>query len=214
MLSEVKTLAAVADERREPVLLAPVDPLTAFDHLVQAAYDALTANFGQAERFDERIDFEATFMTKSYLDEEITIAAWANRADRKPTSMQQRASNPKVYERTVTADVYHADRPGMQIVEDTSASESGYAELYAGQKQRIKSSVVYPVLSSEYELLGTLVLHCDHPCFFAWRDEKFWRTFCEVFATRLALAKLQLDESMHPTGDEKLGAENWDRPPF
>lgn len=214
MLGELKELTAIACETKKPVLLAPVEPLVAFANLVQAAYDVLTANFGQAERLDERIQFEVTFMTKSYADDEITIAAWANHDDRKPTSMQQRPTNPNVYDRTVTADIYRAARPEMRIVEDTSVPQSGYAELYAGQKERIKSSVVHPVLSSEYGLLGTLVLHCDKPGFFAERDQKFWRMFCEIFAKRLALAKLLLDAAMKATGDENLGARHWDKPPF
>jgi hypothetical protein len=213
MLDELRTLTAV-QAGRDPPVLAPADPVTALSGLVQGAYAALTANFGQATRLDERIDFEVTFMTTSYIDDGITIAAWANRDGRKPTSMQQRRANPMIYERTVTADIYRAESPEMRIVESTSDPQAQYAELYAGQKQRIKSSVVYPVLTSEYGLLGTLVLHCDQLNFFSQRDRKFWRTFCEVFAKRLALEKLLLDAAMIPSGTEELGAARWSQRPF
>jgi hypothetical protein len=214
MLDDLQMLAAVRTGSKEPVVLAPADPTTALRRLVQSAYDALTAQYGQAERMDERIDFEVTFMTKSYDDGEITIPAWANRDGRKPTSMQQRTNNPRIYDTTVTADIYRAEQPGMRIVEDTADPQAQYQELYPRQKQRIKSSVIYPVLSSDYELLGTLVLHCDRPGFFAEGDHKFWREFCEIFAKPIALERQLLDHAIVPTGDEVLGAGEWEHPPF
>lgn len=214
MLQELKMLTAIGAGARTPVVLAPADPQTAIERLIQSAYDALTAQYGQAPRLDERIDFKVTFMTRSYIDDQITIAAWANRDGRKPTSMQHRATEPQTYARTVTADVYRAQRPEMCIIENTADPQSNYAELYAGQKQRIKSSVVYPVLSSEYGLLGTMVMHCDRPDFFVEGARKFWRDFCEVFAKRIALEKLLLDEALRATGTEELGAQHWPEPPF
>ena len=214
MLDELKNLAEVRAGSAQPTVLAPADPMTALKRLTQAAFDALTAHYGQAERTANRIDFEVTFMSRSYIDDGITIPAWANRDGRKPTSMQKRAGNPTLYDRSITADVYRAETPEMRVISDTADPQSNYAEIYPDQRQRIKSSVVYPILSSEYELLGTLVLHCDRAGFFAEEDRKFWRDFCELFAKRLALEKQLLDKATLPTGQEQLGAGSWERPPF
>jgi GAF domain-containing protein len=102
----------------------------------------------------------------------------------------------------------------MRIISDTADPRSSYAEIYSDQRQRIRSSVVYPILSSEYELLGTLVLHCDRTAFFLEEDRKFWRDFCELFAKRIALEKQLLDKATIPSGDEQLGAGAWAPPPF
>jgi GAF domain len=214
MLSELKVLTAVKAGAEKPKILAPANPMTAIDGLVNAAYAVLLAHYGQAERLEDRIDFEVTYMTRSHADEEITIAAWANQDGRKPTSMQQRKQDSTVYDRTVTADLYRDPQPSMRIVEDTSDPTSQYAELYGGQKERIRSSIVYPVLSSDYELLGTLVLHCDRAGFFRTEDRKFWREFCEIFAKRIALEVLLLASAVEARGDEERGAKDWPTQPY
>jgi hypothetical protein len=214
MLDELKNLAEVRAGSAQPKFLAPADPITALNRLTQAAFTALTAHYGQAERTADRIDFEVTFMTKSYVDSGITIPAWANRDGRKPTSMQRRNGNPMLYERSITADVYRAETPDMRIISDTADPQSNYAEIYPDQRQRIRSSIVYPILSSEYELLGTLVLHCDKPGFFIDEDRKFWRDFCELFAKRIALEKQLLDKATIPSSEEQLGPGAWEHPPF
>lgn len=136
-----------------------------------------------------------TFMTKSYGDGYITIPAAANRDGRAPRSMVLRAQNPQLYEDTVTASIYRASRPSPVIVEDTG-TDAHYAELYAGQKQRIRSSIIYPVLSDSNELLGTLVVHCDRAGFFGSCKTKYWFDLFEIFAKRLALEKMKLDRLM------------------
>ena len=214
MLDELKHLSEVRAGTAAPKVLAPADPVSALSRLTQAAFAALTAHYGQAERTADRVDFEVTFMTTSYLDGGITIPAWANRDGRKPTSMQQRPENPTRYDRSVTADVYRAETPEMRLVADTADPQSNYAEIYPDQRQRIRSSVVYPILSSEYELLGTLVLHCDRAGFFQDADRKFWRDFCELFAKRIALEKQRLDKAVLPSYDVELGASSWEHPPF
>lgn len=212
MLEEIGTLTKVRNgSAPSRYVLVPADPASALAGLVRAAFDTLVSHYGQSDRIDEKIHFEVTFMTRSYRDDEITIAAWANNEGRKPPSMQVRASNPKAYENTVTAEVYRTPQPDMRIVEDTS---TGYAELYPRQKNRIKSSVVCPVLSADFDLLGTLVLHCDRSQFFTEAERKFWRMFCEIFVKRIALEKLLLDQAMEPTGSEVLGAHRWATPPF
>src|ERR1700722_8825822 len=161
--------------------------------IVEAAYAAFEAAYGQAASTEERIDFEVTFMTKSYIDGHITIPAYANRDARAPRSMVLKMDRPEIYENTVTAMVYREPRPHLHIIEDTSDSSANYQELYPDQKQRIKSTVVFPVLAHTNELLGTLVVHCDRRNFFQRSDEKFWTDLFEIFAKRLALVKLKLD---------------------
>jgi len=98
--------------------------------------------------------------------------------------MLERETDPNVYDETVTARIYNMLRPDMVIVNDTGQTE--YHELYKGQRNCIKSSLVYPVLSSGNELLETLVCHCDKPNFFASQQEKSWKDLMEVFAIRVA----------------------------
>lgn len=163
-------------------------------NLVGAAYESFEAAFGKSARTEDRIDFEVTFMTKSYEDGYITIPAWANRDARAPRSMILRKDRQPIYENTVTASTYRDLRPTIRIIEDTSDPAAGYQELYPDQKKRIKSSIVFPVLSDANELLGTLVVHCDAPRFFRHEDEKYWTDLLEIFSKRLALVKLKLDK--------------------
>jgi hypothetical protein len=80
----------------------------------------------------------------------------------------------------------------MVIVEDTLAPGAGYDEPYPGQTNRIKSSVVYPVLSSRNAVLGTLVVHCDKVRFFRTGEGRYWREVLEIFAARIALERARL----------------------
>lgn len=161
--------------------------------VVKNLYSHLESEFGESELFHERIEFEVTFMTRSYIDDKITIPAFANRFGRAPVSMRLRPDNIEIYDSTVTAEMFHSDRPEMRIVEDTSKPNEGYRELYAGQLQRIKSSIVYPVLDDRNELLGTLVVHCNRKNFFCRSDGIFWGELLERYAVQLAFEKSRFD---------------------
>ncbi len=173
-----------------------VTAVDAIQGLVNAAYAAFEANFSSIAGSDDRIDFELTFMTKSYQDGLITIPVAANRDGRAPRSMVLRKTNANIYDDTVTASTYRSQRPAPIIVEDTANEEAHYTELYPGQKQRIRSSIIFPVLDDSNQLLGTLVAHCDRPGFFSCQDQKFWFDLMEVFAKRIALEKLKMDRLM------------------
>jgi GAF domain-containing protein len=160
-------------------------------------YSTFEAAFGKSLGDEERIDFEVTFMTKSYIDGEITIPAYANREGRAPRSMLLKATKPDIYATTITSVIYREVRPSMHIIEDTSNREVDYQELYPEQKRRIRSSIVYPVLSDRNELLGTLVVHCDKANFFKRQHEKYWTDMLEIFAKRLAIAKARMDVLMN-----------------
>ncbi|KQC10447.1 MAG: hypothetical protein APR54_03145 [Candidatus Cloacimonas sp. SDB] len=166
-------------------------------NLVEATFNTFETAFGQSSTIEARVDFEVTFMTKSYLDGEITIPACANREGRAPRSMIHRTTNHKIYENSITATIYREPRPSMHIIEDTNSGKVSYQELYPGETKRIKSSIVFPVLSNANELLGTLVVHCDKSSFFKCENEKYWHDLLEIFSKRMALHKMQMDAIMN-----------------
>lgn len=146
------------------------------------------------------IDFEVTFMTKSYVDNFITIPAAANRERRQPTSMIHRKDNVHIYDETVTAAIYEeynrGEKPDLRIVENTNKSKNekeSYKFLYKGQGDRIKSSMVMPIMSCKNELLGTLVVHCNKKYFFKMSRKKFWKALLEIYAGEIANEKKCLD---------------------
>jgi hypothetical protein len=150
----------ILNDRADMRVLA--SPTQDIRRITRALYEFL-ARYRDTGLPGEDVVLETVFMTRSYKDGLITIAAWANTEDRKPRSLVMRESKPDVYDRTVTADVYREaelKRPEPRIIEDT-ASASGYQQLYDRQYQRIRSTVVYPVLSGAGDLLGTLVATAD-----------------------------------------------------
>ncbi|MGZ5230371.1 MAG: GAF domain-containing protein, partial [Burkholderiales bacterium] len=165
-------------------------------YIVEAAYRTFQAAYGRSDLPEDRIDFEVTFMTKSFHDGYITIPAAINKDGRQPRSMLIRDSQPEIYERTKTAELYRLDNPAMLIVSDTTIDPS-YAELYSGQKTRIKSSIIFPVLSNQNRLLGTLVVHCDKRGFFVADRGKFWSDLMEIFAKRIAHEVLAIEAMQH-----------------
>ena len=167
--------------------------------LVNGVYNTLEAHYSEASIPGESISFESTFMTRSLEDGEITVYAWANREGRMPASLRERARNPRIYERSVTADIYRSavsERPVARLIEDTRAPGESYEELYPGQKTRILCSIVYPVMSPSSDLLGTLVVHCNRARFFRHEDFGYWTELLETFAARIALEKLRLDNTV------------------
>lgn len=161
--------------------------------VVKSVYTLFESQFGRSQKAENRIDFEATFMTRSYLDGEITIPAYANRNGRQPISMSQRTENKEIYRKTITASVYSEAAPQMRIIPDTSEPSTGYIDLYTNQRQRIRSTLVFPVMCDKNRILGTLVIHCNQPAFFQERDRKFWTELLEIFGKRIAVEKVRLD---------------------
>ena len=161
---------------------------------VENCYDFFYTSFGGGVRLIEEIKFEVTYMTLSYKDGEITIPCSWNREGRTPTSMLMRASNPNIYGKTVTAEIYNEYKehckPTFKIVENT---ENNYNFIYDNQKNRIKSSIIIPVLSHKSELLGTLVVHCNQKEFFKEQQRDFWYEIMQLFASEVGMYKLLLD---------------------
>lgn len=162
-------------------------------NLAKALLGVFESHYSKGELPGERVSFEVSFMTESYRDGGITIAAWANSEGRAPPSLRTRDGNPGRYGETVTARMYEQERPNAIIVSDTSDPSTGYAELYGGELERIKSTIVYPVLSPDNAVLGTLVVHCDKTGFFRTEELQFLRSVLEPYAARFALARVQLD---------------------
>ncbi|MHA4836014.1 hypothetical protein [Sphingopyxis sp. MSC1_008] len=159
----------------------------------QDLYDTLETEYSYKVSVRDHIEFEVTFMTRSLEDDEITIAAWANRDGRAPKSLAGRKTNPKVYVGTETDLLYQDDNRTPRFIASTDGV--GYKELYPGQKTRIKSSVIWPVVDDEFGLRGTLVVHCDRDEFFSSGSEKLWRETLEPYTKRLALARVLADRA-------------------
>jgi hypothetical protein len=156
-------------------------------------YETLETEYGLGVSVSEHIEFEVTFMTRSLADGQITIAAWMNRFGRAPKSLAGRAANPMLYVGTETDHVYQDQNRTPRFVSSTETQP--YKELYPGQKSRIKSSVIWPVVDDHSTLHGTLVVHCDRVRFFAKDREKLWREALEPYTKRLALARVIADRA-------------------
>ncbi len=180
--------------------------------IVDDTYSTFESIYGNQERSGERINFEVTFMTNSYEDMKITIPCSANRSGRKPRSMVLRKENPNIYDDTETAKIYIAKRPNSIIVSDTS--DPTYAQLYTTQKERIKSSIIYPVLCEDNIVLGTLVVHCDRAGFFTNEKERFWSDLLEVFSKRISVEKMKLDMMDRVTRQDTLNVTLQHHIPF
>jgi hypothetical protein len=143
----------------------------------------------------EHIEFEVTFMTQSIDDRAITVAAWANRNARAPKSLARRRTDPDTYVGTETDKLYQDTNRSPRFISSTTSQD--YKELYPGQKTRIRSSVIYPVVDDEFSLRGTIVVHCDRENFFRAEADKLWRELLEPYTKRLALARVAADRIMH-----------------
>ena len=170
--------------------------------VVESCYDFFESAFSKTGQLIEPIKFESTFMTKSYIDNEITIPCSANKEKRTPVSMLMRKENPSILCNTETAKIYKMPNPKMVLVENTNKT-SDYTETYQGQKSRIKSSVIMPVKSHENALLGTLVVHCNQEGFFKQSRSDFWNELLELFSVELGYHKLVLDYLVEQPGANK-----------
>ena len=91
-ITEKISFVSSCDNLRENFLEAFITSLKYIQNIVDSLYQSLESEFGKAFSNNERIDFEVTFMTKSYIDGNITIPASANKDGRTPYSMLIRRS--------------------------------------------------------------------------------------------------------------------------
>ena len=160
--------------------------------VVESCYDFFESAFTKTGQLQDSIKFETTFMTKSYIDNEITIPCSANKEQRTPVSMLLRKDDNTIFKNTETAKIYNEGKRKMVLVENTD-NDKEYIETYSNQKSRIKSSVILPVKSHENDILGTLVVHCNKPGFFKNSRYDFWNELLELFSVELGYHKLFLD---------------------
>lgn len=171
-------------------------------NIVKQCFEFFDNAFSSKRELVKTINFEVTFMTKSYIDGEITIPAAYNRDHTQPLSMIRRKENIKIYDNTITAQVYqeysNGEKPKVHIIPDThdekvKRNHIPYNFIYNGQGERIKSSIVLPIISHRNELLGTLVVHCDKKNFFKIKKEKLWKEILEIFAVEIGKEKIYID---------------------
>jgi len=171
------------DELRS-VLICEVDRIGA---LITAAWEVINSHHNVSVTAIERINFEITLFTPSLRDSELTIACWCNRDNLRPKSLRLREEDPKIYDRTEAAKMISKRVTDTIVIEDTSDPTKNYEHLYEGQKERIRSSVLHPILSPKNEHLAVLVLHCERTGFFRDKDRRYWHELFSVFAPSIAL---------------------------
>src|SRR6185437_14169845 len=89
-----------------PLFEAAIASVEQIRMIVDRLYLVMEAQYSKTEDYMNQIKFEVTFMTKSYMDDNITILAWRNIDRRSPRSLFLRKTNPTIYNTTVTAHVY------------------------------------------------------------------------------------------------------------
>lgn len=189
-------VAKLCNESSKPVPHVPHSPMAAIEAELGALYRTLDGAQWPVRTPGDRIEFQVTFMTRSYRDDRITIAAWANRAGRRPVSLDLQAVRPDIYDRSVTAEVYAESRPSPRLVSSTTRAGNRYQQLYPDEKDWIRSTIIYPVLSLSTDLVGTLVASCDREHYFRDEDYAIWCELLEPFAMRIALEKQRLDHAV------------------
>jgi hypothetical protein len=156
--------------------------------LVAEAWEVVNSHHNVSDSPTERINFELTLITPSIRDSELTVASWRRRDNRRPLSLLKRDEGKKdIYQRTEAAKMMANNITDTRIIEDTSVPSENYESLYDGQKERIRSSVLHPILSPKSKPLGVLVLHCEIKEFFKVADRRYWHELLSVFAPSIAL---------------------------
>lgn len=176
--------AEVSTEEFRSVLICDV---TRIKNLVNALWDVVNAHHNTSVEATERINFEITLIVPSLSDNALTVAAWCNRDNRRPKSLLVQAENRDIFQETEAAKMIRNRTVDSVILEDTSSTQLNYVPLYEGQKARIRSSVLHPILTPKSEHMGVLVLHCEIVQFFKQADQRYWHELFSVFAPSLAL---------------------------
>lgn len=215
-ISQKAMFAKRQEELQDEILLGTMNKETQISQAtknIQFAIDCCYSFFEKAytnsNSMVSDIRFEVTFMTLSYKDGGITVPYSCNKEKRQPNSMLSRKENPNLYSETETAKLYKeyhsGKKPQMKLIEDTKAENSNYQEVYEGQRERIRSTIIFPVFSHRNELLGTIVVHCDKENFFKETQHRFWEELMEIFSVDIGYFKLILDDlQKNLNSDEKL----------
>lgn len=172
---------------------------SSIDLVVSTCFEFFKDSFSEQGNLVNEICFEVSFMSKSFVDDKITIVSSYNKNNRTPPSMRIRRSiNPNIYDDTETGKIYkrYAANPSetlaIHIVEDCSA-QNGFTHLYEGQEDIIKSMAILPILSPHNELLGTLVVCVNQANFFKNQERRFWNELLEIYSVELGYHYLALN---------------------
>lgn len=167
------------------------------DLVVSTCLEFFNDSFSAQGNLVNEISFEVSFMSKSFIDDKITIVSADNSKHRTPPSMLERNSKPNIYDNTETGKLYerYSSKPSatlaIHIVEDCSC-ENEFASLYEGEINTIKSMAVLPILSPQNELLGTLVVCANQSNFFKNQERHFWNELLEIYSVELGYHYLAL----------------------
>jgi hypothetical protein len=173
---------------------------------VRAVWEIVNSHHNPESDATKRINFEATLIAPSLKDNWLTIAAWKNRGDKRPKSLLLRADNPQIYQATMAHKMIADRATGTLVIPDTSTANVEYKALYEGQLDRIKSTVLHPILAPTNEHLGVLVVHCDVADVFRKDKVRYWTEMLGIFDASLALVLQRI--RTHNTL-----VEAWSRPP-
>ncbi len=167
------------------------------DLVVATCLEFFKDSYSEQGNLVNEISFEVSFMSKSFIDDKITIVSSDNNKHRTPPSMLNRSSDPNIYDNTETGKLYEryiqnpSETLAIHIVEDCS-TENKFTTLYEGQIDSIKSMAVLPILSPQNELLGTLVVCVNQANFFKNQEHYFWNELLEIYSVELGYHYLAL----------------------
>lgn len=167
------------------------------DLVVATCLEFFKDSFSEQGNLVNDISFEVSFMSKSFIDDKITIVSSDNNKHRTPPSMLNRSSDSNIYDNTETGKLYEryihnpSETLAIHIVEDCS-TENEFTALYEGQIDSIKSMAVLPILSPQNELLGTLVVCVNQANFFKKQERYFWNELLEIYSVELGYHYLAL----------------------
>lgn len=180
------------------------------EEIIKKCYEFFQNTYGKEKGLSNEIEFEVNFMTKSYLDDEITISVSCNKKHLHPKSIairyryeENNFDNQRVYEKTETAKIYENNSTCMTLISNTSDGKSGYVFLHENQENRIKSTIISPVLSNNSLVIGTIVVNSDQKNFFKEIDRKFWDDLISVFSVEIAKEKVILDKLLEKDKDSE-----------
>jgi hypothetical protein len=158
--------------------------------MVHECYEFFKDSFIRQGELENEKSFEVSFMTKSYIDKEITIVASENEKHRTARSMLIRDYTPTIFQGTETYKIYEEydsqkDKTlGIRIIEDCMNYDA-FKTLHEDQAREIRSMAVLPVISSKNELLGTLVVCVNEVGFFKKIYSHFWGELLEIYSTEI-----------------------------
>lgn len=156
--------------------------------VVSAIWETVDSFHNVSTAETDRLNFEVTVIARSLRTQALTIPAWRNRDRRKPRSLTaQEEGQIDIYDRTEAAKMIASKEPKTRVISDTSARGADYNSLYDGQKTRIRSSVLHPVLSPAGDVLAVVVLHCEREKFFREEDTRYWHELFTLFSPLVAL---------------------------